>query len=163
MIYRHPIHTQYGADADGNVYSLKSGEPRKLSVGKKYGKFCISSGGKAVTPKANRFVYECCNQEIVPKGLYVVKKDQSMGIQYSNLTVDNKRPRTSNPRKRKRKRKSSLGVWETGNITPELALDILKNRIPDHLLSKATGLSVETLEELRRSKQVKGFFSTQTR
>ncbi len=59
---RHPIHTQYGADADGNVYSFKSNIFLKYGI--TYNGYCdlnLRLDNKRKHIKAHKFVYECFN------------------------------------------------------------------------------------------------------
>lgn len=67
----HPVFSNYAADIDGNIYSLKHNKVRQLAKvphGRGYQQFCIHENGKPKMYLIHRFVYEC-HYGIIKAGL----------------------------------------------------------------------------------------------
>lgn len=86
--YKHPVHTEYGCDENGNVYSFKRGAIRKIkptSHGQGYLYFTVySDGNMVVQSSVHRFVWECIKGEI-PTGYHVDHLD----FDRENNCIDN--------------------------------------------------------------------------
>ena len=67
--FKHPIYKDYGADENGNIYSLKFGKIKliKQNENKGYFKFHIYYNGKDKFYLVHRFVFECLNNRLIEK------------------------------------------------------------------------------------------------
>ena len=72
QIKKHPKYSDYGADADGNIYSFKFGKIKQLQHShhkRGYRHFCIKQNDESRMYLVHRFVYECLTEELISKGL----------------------------------------------------------------------------------------------
>jgi len=91
----HCKFTDYGCDAEGNVYSVKSGKWKRLKPCKTkdgYLQFQICENGKVVRqPYVHQFIFECFNIE-KPEDLpvYSVKTGNGLTIDHIEDKTDNR-------------------------------------------------------------------------
>jgi len=67
-IKQHPVFKDYAADEDGNIYSLKFGKIKEISIaphGRGYRQFGICIQGKRKMYLVHRFVYECFTERLI--------------------------------------------------------------------------------------------------
>ena len=72
-IKQHPEFTHYGADADGNIYSLKFGKIKEHIQSphqRGYLHFTATQYGNRKSYLSHRFIYECFNG-MIPDGLQI--------------------------------------------------------------------------------------------
>ena len=96
-IKKHPIYTDYAADSDGNIYSLKIKQKKLKQYEKRNGYlyFKIYQGKTIKNYYSHRFVYECFHNKTIDKNKEIDhinsdKKNNSIGnlqeiTQQSNL------------------------------------------------------------------------------
>ena len=92
--FKHPIYKDYCCDLNGQVYSLKSGKIRLINPyenNKGYFIFSICYNGKWKLYLVHRFVYECCNHEIIENGFEIDHIDKNKkNNQITNLRIVSK-------------------------------------------------------------------------
>ena len=75
QIKKHPKFKEYGADIDGNIYSLKFGKIRQMQPchhKRGYHQFRLSIAGvESKMYLVHRFVYECLTEQMISKGLQI--------------------------------------------------------------------------------------------